>query len=152
MTTPITKKNKIIMILATIFVFILIIIALYLISVVETEKGEEDIFVKNIIDGDTFQMNTGEIIRLLCVDTPEIDGEGYEEATKFLESLILYKNVRLEVSETLNQADKYGRLLRYVYVNNLGKEVFVNDLIINAGFSEIYKYGDEKEECSEKFG
>lgn len=118
----------------------------------EAEKGEGEEFVIDVIDGDSFKMNTGDNIRLLCVDTPEQDEEGYERAMKFLESLILYKEVRLEQAETLNRTDRYGRTLAFVYVNNLGKEVFVNELIVTAGFSDVYTYGDEEGECMGKVG
>ena len=118
----------------------------------EVEKGEGDEFVIDVIDGDTFKMNTGGSIRLLCVDTPEQDEEGYERATQFLESLILYKEVRLESGETLNKTDKYGRTLAFVYVDNLGKDVFVNKIIVDAGFSDVYAYGDEEGECRGKVG
>ena len=51
--------------------------------------------VSRVIDGDTFELCSGETARLLCVDTPEKGEEGYEEAKVFLEDLILYKEVRL---------------------------------------------------------
>ncbi|MCK5624772.1 thermonuclease family protein [Candidatus Pacearchaeota archaeon] len=59
----------------------------------------------------------------------------------------MYKEVRLEQGETLNKTDKYQRTLAFVYVNNLGKQVFVNKLIIDSGFSDVYSYGDYDGEC-----
>jgi len=144
----ISKKIKIIVIISFIVIVSLVSFALYLIYTVEVEKGEGDVFVIEVIDGDTFRMNNREIIRLLCVNTPEQGEEGYEGATKFLESLVLYKAVKLEFGKTLNQTDKYDRTLSFVYVNNLGKEIFVNKLIIEAGFSDVYDYGDVEGECS----
>lgn len=143
-------KTTIIVILSVIFLIILISFGLYLIYTTEIKKGEGEEFVIDVIDGDTFKMNTGDSIRLLCVDTPEQNEDGYERATKFLESLILYKEVRLEQAETLNKTDKYGRALAFVYVDNLGKQVFVNKLIIDAGFSDVYEYGDAEGECERK--
>jgi len=145
-------KTTLIVILSVMLLIVLVSFAVYLIYTIEVEKGEGEEFVREVIDGDTFKMNTGESIRLLCVNTPEQDEEGYERATKFLESLVLYKEVRLEQGETLNKTDKYERTLAFVYVNNLGKEVFVNKLIIDAGFSDVYTYGDEEGECEGIFG
>ena len=145
-------KTTLIVILSVMLLIVLVGFAVYLIYTIEVEKGEGEEFVREVIDGDTFKMNTGESIRLLCVNTPEQDEEGYERATKFLESLVLYKEVRLEQGETLNKTDKYERTLAFVYVNNLGKEVFVNKLIIDAGFSDVYTYGDEEGECEGIFG
>lgn len=145
-------KNILIIILSVILIIVLVGFALYLIYTIEVEKGEGEEFVRDVIDGDTFKMNTGDSIRLLCVNTPEQDEEGYERATKFLESLVLYKEVRLEQAETLNKTDKYDRTLAFVYVDNLGKDVLVNKLIIESGFSEIYTYGDEDGECEGMVG
>ncbi len=145
-------KTTLIVILSVILLIILVSFSLYLAYTMEAEKGEGEEFVMDVIDGDTFKMNTGDSIRLLCVDTPEQDEEGYERAMKFLESLILYKEVRLEQAETLNRTDRYGRTLAFVYVDNLGKEVFVNKIIVEAGFSDVYAYGDEVGECLGKVG
>jgi len=145
-------KTTLIVILSVMLLIVLVSFAVYLIYTIEVEKGEGEEFVREVIDGDTFKMNTGDSIRLLCVNTPEQDEEGYERATKFLESLVLYKEVRLEQGETLNKTDKYERTLAFVYVNNLGKEVFVNKMIIEAGFSDVYLYGDEEGECEGMVG
>jgi micrococcal nuclease len=90
-----------------------------------------DNYVTRVIDGDTFVINSGETIRLLCVDTPEKNTTGYEEATTYLESLILNKEVILNPSIT--NKDQYGRLLRYVYVENN----FVNKLILDNQYGEL---------------
>ncbi|MCK5624769.1 thermonuclease family protein [Candidatus Pacearchaeota archaeon] len=145
-------KTTLIIILSITLLIIIIGFALYLVYNITAEKGEGEEFVIDVIDGDTFKMNTGDSIRLLCVNTPEKDEEGYERATKFLESLVLYKEVRLEQGETLNKTDKYQRTLAFVYVNNLGKQVFVNKLIIDSGFSEVYTYGDLEGECPQVMG
>ena len=145
-------KTTLIVILSVMLLIVLVSFAVYLIYTIEVEKGEGEEFVRDVIDGDTFKMNTGDSIRLLCVNTPEQDEEGYERATKFLESLVLYKEVRLEQGETLNKTDKYERTLAFVYVNNLGKDVFVNKLIVDAGFSDVYLYGDEEGECERMVG
>jgi len=90
-----------------------------------------DNYVTRVIDGDTFVINSGETIRLLCVDTPEKNTTGYEEATAYLEFLILNKEVILNPSIT--NKDQYGRLLRYVYVENK----FVNKLILDNNYGEL---------------
>ena len=145
------KRKEVLIITAIIIILIIILcLAFYLMAKDYEKEVEGEVYVSEIIDGDTFKMNTGETVRLLCADAPEQDEGGYTEAAKFLESLILYKEVRLEKAETLNQTDKYGRTLAFVHVNNLGKDVFINQLIITAGFSDVYEYGDESGECRER--
>ena len=120
------QNNTKIMIIATIFLFLVVAFALWIIYTVEYEKGEGELFVIDVIDGDTFKMSDNTVVRMLCINTPEADEPNYERAAKFLESLILYKEVRLVEGDTLNSTDKYGRELRFVYVDTSAGEVFVN--------------------------
>ncbi len=106
-----------------------------------TNSSLPDNYVTEVIDGDTFQINNGETIRLLCVDTPEKNQEGYEEAREFLESMILGREVILNSSVT--DKDIYNRSLRYVYVN----DSFVNKMILNQGYGELLVIPPE--ECRE---
>ena len=146
------KKNTQIVILAVIFLFFLIGFALWLVYNMEHEKGEGDVFVIDVIDGDTFRMSDSSVIRLLCVDTPEKGEVGYERAIKFLESLLSYKEVRLEKAETLDEIDKYNRELRFVYVNTSVGEIFINKEIVRLGFGDFYDYKDVEGECEGIFG
>ncbi len=108
-------------------------------------ENYSDNTVIRVIDGDTFELANGDIIRMICVDTPEKGKEGYEEAKEFLESLILFKEVQLEKS--IDDKDKYGRLLRYVYINysltnELYEYVFINKEIIENGYGSVFPYGN----------
>ena len=114
--------------------------------------NESNSNVYRIIDGDTFVLKSGEIIRLLCVNTPEKGQAGYEEATNFLNNLISCKEVILNSSNyNGNNTDKYGRLLRWVYVkdDNLdsGNLTFVNKLILDEGYGDLMVIPPEK--CNE---
>ncbi|MBM3256138.1 MAG: thermonuclease family protein [Candidatus Moranbacteria bacterium] len=88
-----------------------------------------------VVDGDTIDISTGERVRYVGVDTPEtkhpikgVECFGREAAEKNKE-LILGKEVRLE--KDISDKDKYGRLLRYVYLDNL----FINDYLARNGFA-----------------
>ena len=90
-------------------------VSLYLIA--------QDVKVKRVIDGDTFEAEDGEKIRLLGVDCPELAHFGKpaeyfgKESTEFSRQNLEGKTVKL-VKDSLNKdRDKYGRLLRYVYIN-----------------------------------
>ena len=111
----------------------LIYLALNLIS---NQRDLEDEAIE-IIDGDTFRTADGEIIRLLCVDTPEKNQKGYDEAVDFLSERLFYSDIRLEG----NQTDKYGRNLRLVYVDG----TLINKEIIDLGFGTLFEY--EEEDC-----
>ena len=81
--------------------------------------------VVEVVDGDTFQLQSGKRVRLMGVDAPEFDRCGGSEARKKLTALILNKTVTLteEVSEA------YGRSLALVFAD--GK--FVNKIILESG-------------------
>jgi micrococcal nuclease len=97
--------------------------------------------VTRVIDGDTFETETGEKVRLIGINAPEIsDIYGYE-AKQHLTDLINGKIINLEIDNISNDRDRYSRLLRYVILD--GKDI--NKLMISDGFAFAYlKYNFEK--------
>jgi endonuclease YncB( thermonuclease family) len=136
------NKKEAIMALCIVAVIALLGFAFYIIIGYYNNEKAGNNYVSEVIDGDTFEMNTGETIRLLCVDAPEQGQEDYDEAKDFLEHLILHRNVRLESSNIEDDKDKYGRLLRFVYVNISDIEVFVNKEVIRLEYGNIFNYGN----------
>jgi endonuclease YncB( thermonuclease family) len=59
-------------------------------------KGLKLYKIKNVIDGDTIQLESGEIIRLLGVYAPEKGKKGYDFAKKQLKSLLISQYVEIE--------------------------------------------------------
>lgn len=97
--------------------------------------------VTRIIDGDTFEIETKQKVRLIGIDTPELNKSnnldpecfGIQAAQK-LSDLILNKKVRME--KDISETDRFGRLLRYVYVGN----IFINQQLIESGFAFAKNY------------
>ncbi|MBU7047459.1 MAG: hypothetical protein HXS54_13580, partial [Theionarchaea archaeon] len=52
---------------------------------------EDTILCTTIIDGDTFRLETGEKVRLIGIDAPELSQPGGEESREYLTQLILNK-------------------------------------------------------------
>lgn len=102
--------------------------------------GEEKEVGKNVakvIDGDTIVLESGETIRYIGIDAPEVSlGEECfaKEATKANEELVLGKEIRLE--KDVSEKDKYNRLLRYVWVGS----TFVNESLVKEGFARFSSY------------
>jgi micrococcal nuclease len=93
--------------------------------------------VTEVIDGDTIIIEGGYHVRYIGIDTPEIypQVEAFgREAWQANRELVEGKAVRLErdVSET----DKYGRLLRYVWVDS----TLVNAELVRRGLAEAKAY------------
>ncbi len=95
-------------------------------------------YVKQVYDGDTFALSTGEHVRYVGVDAPEIDHEGGEseflahEARQQNAKLVQGKPVRLEFDQERN--DRHGRLLAYVFLENGD---MVNELLVRKGFARV---------------
>ena len=72
--------------------------------------------VIRVIDGDTIVIEGGQHLRYIGMDTPEKGEAFYLESTEANRRLVEGKRVRLvkDISET----DRYGRLLRYVWVDD----------------------------------
>ncbi len=96
--------------------------------------------VKRVIDGDTIEIENGQKIRYIGIDTPEtvhpekpVQCFGLEASLKNKE-MVEGKSVRLE--KDVSETDKYGRLLRYVYVG----DTLVNDFLVRQGFANSSTY------------
>ena len=96
-----------------------------------------------VIDGDTIEVDiTGTIykVRYIGIDTPEPDDKRPEfcalaqEATRYNRQLVEGKTVRLE--KDISETDKYGRLLRYVYID----DIFVNAELVRQGLAWAKTY------------
>ena len=83
-----------------------------------------------IIDGDTFRLVTGEKVRLIGIDAPELSQPGGEMSREYLAHLLLGKPIILKKGS--EDRDKYNRLLRFVYINGL----CINEEMIRQGYAE----------------
>ena len=95
-------------------------------------------YVKQVYDGDTLALSTGEQVRYVGVDAPEIDHQGGKsdfmahEARALNAKLVQGKPVRLEFDQERN--DHHGRLLAYVFLENGD---MVNDLLVKRGLARV---------------
>tara|TARA_R100000742_G_C4277396_1_gene99231 strand:+ start:1287 stop:1631 length:345 start_codon:yes stop_codon:yes gene_type:complete len=95
-----------------------------------------DTKVHRVIDGDTFITNKGDIIRMIGIDAPELLTLEGIESKMYLYNLIKGKTIILEKDNYSRNKDKYGRLLRYVYLD--GEDI--NLLMLKKGYASHYKY------------
>jgi micrococcal nuclease len=111
--------------------------------------AEEDaVEVARVGDGDSIDLESGERVRLVQIDAPELgEDECYgEEATAALEDLLRPgSSVRLEADPRLDDADRFDRLLRYVHLGDLN----VNLELVRLGAASVWfvdgpgRYADE---------
>ncbi len=99
------------------------------------ERGFEQAVVLKVIDGDTIELSDGRKVRYVGMDTPELHhpqkgvqcfgAQAYERNRSLVEGKIV--QMEKDVSET----DKYGRLLRYIWIDN----ILINKQLVRDGFA-----------------
>lgn len=106
--------------------------------------------VTKVYDGDTFKTRSGEKVRLLGINTPEVahsdkPGQPLGKAAKQeLKSLIQGKLVRLEFDR--DKHDKYGRLLAHIYLRD---GTWLNAHMIERGLAHLYIFTPNFHHASE---
>ncbi len=102
--------------------------------------------INHFIDGDTIAVNmngTKETVRFIGVDTPETHKPNTPvqcygpAAAAFTKTTIGTGSVRLEADPLNTDRDRYGRLLRYVYLQD-GR--LLNEILIQKGYGFYYPY------------
>jgi micrococcal nuclease len=105
------------------------------------------VHVVSVIDGDTIKVRVGgtiEKVRLLGIDTPEtVDPRKPVQcfgkaASEKMKSFVLGQDVKLVADSTQGDRDKYGRLLRYVYLHD-ARATFVNGEMVKQGYAFSYR-------------
>lgn len=91
------------------------------------EQPSDTVMVVRVIDGDTIVIEGGYHVRYIGIDSPETDEFYYSEAKQMNTDLIAGQKVRLE--NDITDKDKYGRLLRYVFV----EDTFINAEMVRQG-------------------
>lgn len=97
--------------------------------------------VVKVVDGDTIEIDNGEHVRYVGINTPEtVDPRRApqcfgKEASDYNKQLLSDGFVRLE--RDISDKDKYGRLLRYVYASD---GTFINLALVRNGYAQVSTY------------
>ena len=90
----------------------------------KADHFDRSVKIKSTHDGDTIKLKTGEKLRLIGIDTPEL---GYDkqkpqpyswEAKKQLTKLLHQHNNQVKLRYDVQKKDKYHRLLAHLYLDN----------------------------------
>ncbi len=96
----------------------------------------DSVLVKRVVDGDTIELESGEKVRYIGINTPEtVDARKPvqcfgKEASEYNKNLVEGEAVNLV--KDISNVDRYGRLLRYVYLKN---GIFVNLKLVQEGYA-----------------
>jgi len=139
-----SRRKNMPMVMAVIVIIILALVLVALNQIDSTDGRCEGLArcftgtVTEIIDGDTIEIKGGDRVRYLGIDAPEIvhPSEPVEyfgkEATEKNRELVEGKRVTLE--RDVEDRDEYGRLLRYVWRD----DIMVNAELVRLGYAYAY--------------
>jgi endonuclease YncB( thermonuclease family) len=102
------------------------------------KAGSAFFHVTRVFDGDTVLLNDGRRVRLLGINTPEVQNRnkqaeaGGEEAKQWLADKL--KNTRVRIETDIEKTDRYGRTLAYLMTEN--KEN-LNVALVAAGLAQM---------------
>lgn len=119
--------------------FLLVLLLAALLALARWREGRATL-VARVLDGDTLVLATGERVRLIGINAPEIAGLRRlvpqpfgPEAAAFARRLAEGRRVRLEFDR--ERRDTYGRTLAYVFVGDLD----LNAEMIREGYAVAYR-------------
>jgi micrococcal nuclease len=110
--------------------FIIISVFLILSQLVFAQKVK----VTRVVDGDTYVIETGEKVRMIGIDAPEMSTDFGNDAKEHLKTLIEGKTIELQPDKKTGDKDRYNRLLRYAILN--GEDI--NLRMVCDGFAIAY--------------
>jgi micrococcal nuclease len=107
-----------------------------------TEAPPPPLLVSGVIDGDTIDLDSGDRIRLVQIDSPEGKGECYgkKAGTVLRQLLPMGTEVRIVRDPKLDNIDRYGRLLRYVFAG----ERNINLVLVQKGAASVWYFNGDR--------
>lgn len=95
-----------------------------------------------VIDGDTFELSSGKVVRLADINAPDSNEQGYASSSSALSSWILGKQVYLDVDDVY-VTDSYGRYVCVVYIATGSGYTNVNQALLTGGYAKLSDYSNE---------
>lgn len=108
---------------------------------VTLKPGYAFLHVEHVYDGDTILLVDGRRVRLLGINTPEVEGRnkseeaGGEQAKRWLMEAL--KDTRIRLVEDTEKLDKYGRFLAHVFTE---RNRHVNLELVRQGLAAVNIY------------
>ncbi len=119
------KKKFVCLVLLAVFMFSIFLVQKFL---DRPAPSQNNFVVSKVIDGDTFVLSNGKHVRLLGINAPEKNEPYFLESG---EQLAKIEGRKVRLDRDVDNKDKYGRLLRYVFLD----DHFVNLELVEYGYA-----------------
>ena len=101
-----------------------------------SQQKMPSVIVEKCYDGDTCTTESGEKIRLACIDAPEIRGKNADPlkakaSREFINNLLSNKKVTIKRIDT----DRYGRTVAEIFIEGTN----IQKLMVKNGFAKIHR-------------
>lgn len=114
-------------------------------------SGMTEAQVTRVVDGDTLKVQINgleeeQTIRIIGVDTPETKDPNQEvmcygaEATAKTQDLVDRAEGQVQLEKDISETDRYGRLLRYVWISNGDGRTMLNEELVKGGYARAVDY------------
>ncbi|HSV31104.1 MAG TPA: thermonuclease family protein [Atribacteraceae bacterium] len=118
------------------YVFLLLL----LIAVYAWERNPDRQVVSRVVDGDGIVLAGGERIRYIGIDTPELNhpsrGTEFFAQEAYKANRRMVEGKRVELKFDVEERDRYGRLLAYVYIDGL----MINEWLVANGYAQAASF------------
>ncbi len=118
------------------------VLALAAFALLTRGNAKQNAVVARVIDGDTIELVGGQRVRLVQIDTPEKRIECYgDQASALTRRLIpAGTHVRIEQDPKLDQVDRFGRKLAYVWEGDED----VNVTLVGEGAAGVWFFDGDR--------
>jgi micrococcal nuclease len=129
-------------------VIVLGVLALAAFAFLTRGNAKQSAVVARVVDGDTIELAGGQRVRLVQIDAPEKHDECYgDEASALTQRLIpAGTHVRIEQDPKLDEVDRYGRKLGYVWKGDED----VNVALVRDGAAGVWFFDGRRGRYSEE--
>ena len=93
--------------------------------------NDEQATVQRVIDGDSVRLTDGREVRYIGVDAQELGSDDPWAAAAKAANIRLVQGKRVRLEREVSETDRYGRLLRHVYVGDR----WVNGELVGGGLA-----------------
>lgn len=111
----------------------IIVLASFILNGFFIVNKNKEMTVTEVHDGDTFTLGSGDRVRLLGIDAPELGNCGASESAELLKSMVLNKVIKI----TEEKRDAFGRRMGLVWVETFDNgRTLVNEEMLKTGWAK----------------